>query len=237
MAASAVMYFPFTLYFTLLLLVSLSCNATESVLEEATVPSPQLTNNIGHRIDGRVEVLSASDKSWMPHIKILVDGGEYTGFLKTDGTFTVGALPSGSYVVEIHHPAFLFEPARVDISSKGKIRGRKVNNLQPGSLKTIAYPLEFRERGKANYFQMREQWRMTDFLFNPMVLTMVLPLLIIMVLPKMMNAADPDTQREVQTQMNALNAKQSLPDMSEFFTSLFSDGKKPIKSKSSSKKR
>lgn len=70
-----------------------------------------------------------------------------------------------------------------------------------------------------------------------MVLTMVLPLLIIMVLPKMMNAADPDTQREVQTQMNALNAKQSLPDMSEFFTSLFSDGKKPIKSKSSSKKR
>lgn len=84
---------------------------------------------------------------------------------------------------------------------------------------------------------MREQWRITDFLFNPMVLTMILPLLIIMVLPKMMNAADPDTQREVQSQMNALNAKQSLPDLSEFFTSLFSDGKKPTKSKSSSKKR
>ena len=49
------------------------------------------------------------------------------------------------------------------------MRARKVNLLQPTKLQTVQYPLEFRERAKASYFQQREQWRLTDFLFNPMV--------------------------------------------------------------------
>ena len=51
----------------------------------------------------------------------------------------------------------------------GKMRARRVNYLQPSVVKTMHYPLEFRERRKANYFQVREQWKITDFLFNPMV--------------------------------------------------------------------
>lgn len=219
------------------LLIFCLSDASEVVMEDVVPVSANVMSNVGYRIDGRVEILTSLDKDWMPYVRVLIDGGDYLSYLRPDGTFSIGGIPSGSYVVEITHPGYLFEPARVDINSKGKIRARRVNNLQPASVKTIAYPLEFRERGRATYFQMREQWRITDFLFNPMVLTMILPLLIIMVLPKMMNAADPDTQREVQSQMNALNAKQSLPDLSEFFTSLFSDGKKPTKSKSSSKKR
>ena len=47
---------------------------------------------------------------------------------------------------------------------------------------------------------------MTDVLFNPMVMMMVLPLLLVTVLPKMMQ--DPDTKKEmeeIQAKMNVQN--------------------------------
>lgn len=41
---------------------------------------------------------------------------------RTDGSFAVNDVPSGSYVVEIVSPSFRFDPVRVDITSKGKMR-------------------------------------------------------------------------------------------------------------------
>lgn len=78
-------------------------------------------------------------------------------------------MPSGSYDVEVANPDYMFEPVRVDITSKGKIRARKLNLLQPAQVQLTTYPLKFKAKGKPNYFQQREQWRITDFLFNPMV--------------------------------------------------------------------
>lgn len=104
-------------------------------------------------------------------------------------------LPPGSYLVDVTNPDFFFEPVRVDISSKGKIRARKVNYIQTSAVNQVNYPLRFKAKSQYKYFQVRETWKITDFLFNPMVLMMVLPLLLIMVLPKMINTNDPETQR------------------------------------------
>lgn len=41
---------------------------------------------------------------------------------RTDGSFAVNDIPSGSYVVEVVSPGYRFEPVRVDITSKGKMR-------------------------------------------------------------------------------------------------------------------
>lgn len=49
------------------------------------------------------------------------------GFLKSDGTFAISKVPSGSYVLEILNANYLFDPIRVEISTKGKFRARKVN--------------------------------------------------------------------------------------------------------------
>lgn len=43
-------------------------------------------------------------------------------FSRTDGSFVVHDIPSGSYVVEVISPAYRFDPVRVDITSKGKMR-------------------------------------------------------------------------------------------------------------------
>uniref|UniRef100_A0A915JAE9 ER membrane protein complex subunit 7 beta-sandwich domain-containing protein n=1 Tax=Romanomermis culicivorax TaxID=13658 RepID=A0A915JAE9_ROMCU len=48
-----------------------------------------------------------------------------------DYTFVVYDVPPGSYVVEVANKEFIFEPFRVDLTSKGKIRCRRLNMLQP----------------------------------------------------------------------------------------------------------
>lgn len=98
------------------------------------------------------------------------DNLAFVMFCRSDGGFTINGVPSGTYVVEVLNPTYIFESVRVDINTKGKKRARRVNYLQPSNVKTMHYPLEFRERRKANYFQKREQLKVTDFLFNPMVI-------------------------------------------------------------------
>ncbi|KAK9736152.1 ER membrane protein complex subunit 7, beta-sandwich domain [Popillia japonica] len=108
------------------------------------------------------------------------------GFVKEDGTFIIHNIPSGSYIVEALNSELTYELVRVEINSKGRTK----------------------------YFQIREQWRVTDFLLNPMVLMMVLPLLLIMVLPKMMN--DPETKKEME-QFGSLK----FPGVSDMVTNIF----------------
>lgn len=88
---------------------------------------------------------------------------------REDGTFSFYNIPAGSYVLEVLNPTFTYEPLRVEINSKGKIRARKVNYIQASQVIQVNYPLKMKPLGLTRYFQVREQWRITDFLFNPMV--------------------------------------------------------------------
>ncbi|GJQ78494.1 hypothetical protein Trydic_g11610 [Trypoxylus dichotomus] len=153
--------------------------------------------------------------NWQANTKIHVNGGEYLGFIKEDGTFIIHNIPSGSYIVEVINSELTYEPIRVEINSKGKFRARKVNHIQTSQVNQVPYPLRMKPLGRTKYFQIREQWRVTDFLLNPMVLMMVLPLLLIMVLPKMMN--DPETKKEME-QFGSLT---KFPGVSDMVTNIF----------------
>ncbi|XP_021258871.1 ER membrane protein complex subunit 7 [Numida meleagris] len=180
------------------------------------------------KIEGRAVVPGVKPQDWIAGARVLVDGEEHVGFLKTDGSFVVHDVPSGSYVVEVISPAHKFEPVRVDITSKGKMRARYVNYIKTSEVVRLPYPLQMKSSGPPSYFIKRESWGWTDFLMNPMVVMMVLPLLIFVLLPKVVNTSDPDMRREMEQSMNMLNSNHELPDVSEFMTRLFS-------SKSSSK--
>ncbi|CAG9762214.1 unnamed protein product [Ceutorhynchus assimilis] len=148
-------------------------------------------------IEGRVFPLSDTPSSnWQPSTRVHVNGGEFIGFVKRDGSFMVHNVPSGSYIVEILNPELTFEPARVEINSKGKFRARKVNHIQTSTVNQIPYPLKIKALGKTRYFQARDQWRITDLLFNPMIMMMLFPVLLVMVLPKLMN--DPETKKDLE---------------------------------------
>ncbi|XP_053737617.1 ER membrane protein complex subunit 7 [Synchiropus splendidus] len=177
------------------------------------------------RIEGRAIVPGVKTQEWVATARVLVEGEEYVGFLRTDGSFTVNDVPSGSYVVEIVTPTFRFEPVRVDITSKGKMRARLVNYIKPSEVIRQPYPLQIRANGHHSYFMKRETWGWTDFLMNPMVMMMVLPLLIIVLLPKVVNTNDPEMRKEMEQSMNMLNPNPELPDVSELMTKLFSGSK------------
>lgn len=170
-------------------------------------------------IEGRVFPLSDfqnTQSNWPANTRIHVNGGEYVGFVRKDGTFVVHNIPSGSYIVEVLNPEYSFEPVRVEINSKGKYRARKVNHIQTSQIVQVPYPLKIKALGKTRYFQQREQWRITDLLFNPMIMMTVLPLLLFMVLPKLLN--DPETKKEMEQLQNL--TKFEMPEMSEIVSNL-----------------
>ncbi|CAG0900489.1 unnamed protein product, partial [Darwinula stevensoni] len=137
---------------------------------------------------------------------------------RSDGSFKVTGLPPGSYLIEAVCANFFYEPVKVDINAKGKFRARKVFLMQPSQVTQVPYPLKLKAKMPLKYFMAREQWRITDFLFSPMVIMMVIPLLFVMILPKLMN--DPDTRKEMeQLQM----PKYEVPDLSEVMTSFFGE--------------
>lgn len=121
----------------------------------------------------------------------------------------------------------MYEPVRVDINSKGKVRTRRLNLIQPSDVTMLRYPLNFESKGYPNYFYKREQFRVMDILMSPMVLMMVVPLLLVVVLPKLVNQ-DPELQRELQQTTNILqpDVQSNLPSASEFMYNMF-DAKKP----------
>lgn len=172
------------------------------------------------KIVGNIYSLQHDDPSTtkmsLMQTKILFNYGQFIAYPKEDGSFAADNIPSGSYVVEVTHPRFIYEPFRVDISSKGGIRARRVNYVQHNLVQTVDYPLKFRPMSLHNYFTPRETWRIMDLLLNPMVIMMIVPLVIIWLLPKMMNPQEVQSQRE-SMQMPEYN----VPELSEMMANMF----------------
>lgn len=66
-------------------------------------------------IEGKVyspEIYS-SNVNWQKDTAISINNGEYNGYLKEDGTFVISNIPSGSYVVEIINPDYMYESVSV----------------------------------------------------------------------------------------------------------------------------
>ena len=124
-----------------------------------------------HTIEGRVTVDGSQSKDeWLSQTTVSVDGGKYHGFLKSNGEFSIHGVVQGSYLVEVVSPNYVFEPVRVDISSKsGKVRARKVNSLKASSVQHLPYPLKFKAGKQAEFFEKREAWSILNTLKNPMV--------------------------------------------------------------------
>lgn len=85
---------------------------------------------------------------WYWRTRVIVDGGKKVGYVREDNTFVIHGLATGSYMVEVTNPDFFYEPVRVDINSKGKMRARKVNNVQPTQVTQVSYPLKMKAGGK-----------------------------------------------------------------------------------------
>jgi len=172
-----------------------------------------------YKIEGKVTPPDNPAPDWLSVTSVTLDGGKRRAFLRDDHSFVFQGLAPGSYLVEVDNPEYVYEDIRIDINSKGKHRARKNNPVQPNQVTQLPYPVKAKPLGKFRYYEKREEWKITDVLFNPMLMMMVMPLLLITVLPKMMQ--DPDTKKEMEEMQAKMNVQSQLPDMSEMLTSLW----------------
>ncbi len=220
-------------FLTLILFVLTTATTITTNAESISIDNTALTGqNELFTIYGKVNL--RKDEIDVENIRILVDDGAHVAFLKADGTFTIPGLESSTYVIEVVAPRNVYEAVRVDINSKGKIRTRRLNLLQPADVTLLRYPLNFESKGYPNYFFKREAFRVLDLLMSPMVLMMIVPLILVLILPKLVNS-DPELQRELQNTTSMLQPgnQPNLPNMSEMMYNMFDGGsaskKKPAK--------
>merc|ERR1719249_287575 len=118
--------------------VFLASLALVSLSTASPDPTPDIDFTVGapgvFKIEGKLVTPEPKPLDWHWNTRILVDGGLRSAFIREDHSFAVAGLTPGSYLIEVTNPDFFYEPVRVDITSKGKIRARKVNNLQPNQV-------------------------------------------------------------------------------------------------------
>ncbi|KAL3085212.1 hypothetical protein niasHS_010281 [Heterodera schachtii] len=174
-------------------------------------------------IEGKTVVnaeLQRIKPNWKAGARIFLDYGKFVGFIRRDGSFIVPDVPSGSYILDVASGDFQFESVRVDITNSGKIRARRLNLVQPNVVSTLPYPVKLTARHPMRYFRVREEWRITDVLMNPMMLMMGAAFILVVLMPKLA-AQDPNVQKEMQ---NMQLPKVDMPDMADMLANIWSSG-------------
>lgn len=138
-----------------IILLSLICGY-QSDSEELTQQLDKANTTL-HSIKGRVTIENEDESNWLSETFVVADGGKYHGYLKQSGGFTINRVPSGSYLVEVVSPKYIFDPVRVDITKSGRMRVREVNFTKSiKNLKILGYPLHFKTNNTAKFFEERE---------------------------------------------------------------------------------
>ena len=128
--------------------------------------------------------------------------GSRCGFLRSDGSFVVSNLPSGSFILEVNCPKFEFPLVRIDINPKNDhIRARRLDLVKPNHVSqdsSLVYPLILAPERTKDYFEQKQPWNLSCILMNPMVLMLVLPASLMLILTKLMSSMDPNALKEME---------------------------------------
>ncbi|CAF1610616.1 unnamed protein product [Rotaria magnacalcarata] len=179
------------------------------------------SNKLGsYKIEGQIVFPPGGNA--LADTRILVNQGEYIGIPRIDGTFVISGVPSGSYEVSVSSPQYAFEPVRVDINTKGKIRAREVNRLRPQEVVTVKYPLHFDTYTEPNYFQKREVNSWDDIIFNPIIIPIVLGIVLMLVGPKLVSQEQLDEMQHMFPQgIGMFQPNLNMPDLVDICIRLF----------------
>ena len=143
---------------TTIISLSLFCEC-QSDSEELT-QQLEKDNTTLHFIQGRVTIENEDELNWLSETFVVADGGKYHGYLIQNGEFTINRVPSGSYLVEVVSPKYIFDPVRVDITKSGRIRVREVyftKLIKKLKNMILGYPLHFKTNKTAKLLEERER--------------------------------------------------------------------------------
>ncbi len=126
---------------------------------------------------------------------MFVNGNSFHGLIRSDGSFVLHNIPSGSYFLEFFHPDYQFSPVRLEVNENENGRV-KANSAFTGA--RLTYPLTIAPSSPAQYFQLREPVNLWGLVKSPMVIMMLITAVIVLVFPSMMKNLDPKELEEMQ---------------------------------------
>ena len=113
-----------------------------------------------------------------------LDGGARAAFVRADGSSRFADVAIGRHVVRIPSTALLFGQFQVDVEADGAVRVREAAYV--GAPWTAArYPLEAEPVKALEDFDPREKFNVLTLGMNPSFLTIVVPIGLLYVLPKL----------------------------------------------------
>ena len=133
-------------------------------------------------------------------MKIYLDHGKYTAFVRQDGRFMLKRIPEGKYLLTVVDVGFKFATYKINVgfneANDPTIKALKY--MFPGAPReTVKYPLLIEPQGQINYFDVRQGYNFLAILRSPTIL-MMLPMIGLFACMKFM--VDPEELKKYQQQ-------------------------------------
>merc|ERR1711957_924236 len=121
-----------------------------------------------------------------------------------------GNVPVGPHLLQVVHPRLVFDPVRVEASSKGgemKMTAY-LADLEHGRGAKLKYPLGLAPSGLFGYLEKREEFNILTVFKSPMALISLFSMGAMLLLPKLQPMMDEEKKRQAEE----AESKQTLRD-------------------------
>ncbi|KAJ3121082.1 Prefoldin subunit 6 [Nowakowskiella sp. JEL0407] len=152
-----------------------------------------------------------------PATKAVLNNGQFTAYIKEDGSFNFFNVPEGSHTLRVVSPEFVFDHVRVDVSSS-KVSA-SITQLGAGYAREgpkLSHPIELTPKRPLVYFHEREKFNVMSLFSNPMILLSVFSLGAVFLLPKLTANMDPEMLEEMKQTQKSMglgnNGQVEMPD-------------------------
>ena len=187
-------------------------------------PSGQAAPSMADKVTGKQPPVNPHHAQAVGNIKVSLNGGEYTTYTLTDGTFHFHNVPAGIYYLDVHAIHLHYPSAKIKVVLDGSVARRKeetpitpegsamtadgtgyisvVEFKYPGATRLPAsYPIVLQAIAPLAYFQPVQKLSILGILLgNPM---MVIMLVLGGGMVLMLQNIDPETMKEIQAQQKA----------------------------------
>ncbi|KAJ1944307.1 hypothetical protein FBU59_002639 [Linderina macrospora] len=140
--------------------------------------------------------------------RVVVNGGENTGFIQSDGTFAVDNVKLGDSMLEINSAEYSFpkvhlrillkEDGRASIAARYVQVGTEWSEDSP----VLAYPLRITASDKFDFFTPRQGFSLIAMFSNPYMMMVGASLAAVFILPRLQAQIDPEALKEMQGEKN-----------------------------------
>ncbi|CCI47421.1 unnamed protein product [Albugo candida] len=154
--------------------------------------------------------ISIPNQIQVPPLRLLLNGQEKITYTLYNGRFTFFNVSEGTHTLEIPSAKYYFSQFTINISPDGTIQAFETKFPDAPSV-PIEYPITTQPLTEIDYFEKRESLNILRMIMNPSFLTVILPIGLMYLLPKLSKSMmDPEELKKAQEEMAGQNPQALL---------------------------